>query len=441
MRSKAYIKILFIIFFISIVFLGVMFSVDVNEDIKKFDKEDTLEEIREKILHNGYGFSVDHNWVFDMSKEEKKLFFTRRKPKRKRLAFVSKGMGPLQYEIGKKVLPAKFDWRDHNGHSYIGKIRNQGGCGSCYSFGAAATAEGVYNVATGRYDAHCVDFSESFIMWCLGKLPEYNYNFFGCDGADYEYAELSALVKYGITNETDFPYAEADPGECSHFEQPRVKFKAWYRIECNNIEAIKTAIMTYGVVDAAVLTTNAMTAYSSGVYDDANITCSEIPCYYERSDHAIALVGWDDDDQAFILRNSWGEYWGENGYMKIKYSAAGVSCAVTYLVMGPIISLTLSGEKNELNFWAFTLKYADLVINVSNPSGMDVNRFILKRKEVNGNYKEIKIFYSEDIVSGKYYFADKYLAKNYEYNYIVDAIDNDGNIISTSNMISLKGAE
>ena len=47
--------------------------------------------------------------------------------------------------VTSKALPASFDWRSYNGHSYIGTPRNQGGCGSCYSFGAAAAAEGSYN--------------------------------------------------------------------------------------------------------------------------------------------------------------------------------------------------------------------------------------------------------------------------------------------------------
>ena len=68
-----------------------------------------------------------------------------------------------------KDQPAAFDWRDVDGHTYIGPIRDQGGCGSCYAFGAAASAEGVYNWATGNYDGNCADFSESFIVWCLGE--------------------------------------------------------------------------------------------------------------------------------------------------------------------------------------------------------------------------------------------------------------------------------
>jgi C1A family cysteine protease len=433
MRVRSFSKLLFIFLIFNFLLSGTVYPNDDEVCIKTFDKNDSLEEIREKILINGYGFSVDHNWVFDMSIEEKERFFTRRKPSTIKKTPYGKGMGPLEKIVGKKKLPAKFDWRNYNGHSYIGNIRNQGSCGACYSFGASAAAEGTYNFTTGNYDENCADFSESFIIWCLGDLPEYMYHFSGCDGADYDYMELSALVKYGIINETDFPYTEGDPGECSSWEKPRVKFKAWYRIPCGDIEAIKTAIMTYGVVDAAVNTTSAFEAYSSGVYDDTNDTCDEIPCYYEASDHAIALVGWDDDDQAFILRNSWGNYWGENGYMKIKYNAAGVSCAVSYLVMGPSISLSLTGEKKEVYYWAFTLSYADIIISIKNPADINVNRFVLRRKVGTGRFIDLKTFHTSDLINGKYYYTDKYFTQNLKYSYKTVAIDDNGEEIAVSN--------
>jgi len=433
MRIKFFTKLLLIFIVSYLLFSATVFSKDKVSCLQKFNKDDTLEELREKILHNGYGFSVDHNWVFDMSKEEKERFFTRRKPINLKNISYESGIGPLEELIGKKKLPAKFDWRNYNGHAYIGNVRNQGNCGACYSFGASAAAEGTYNFATGKYDTNCADFSESFIIWCLGDLPEYNSHFSGCDGADYEYKELAALVKYGIIRESDFPYTGNDPGGCVNWDKSKVKFKAWYRIPCGDIEAIKTAIMNYGVVDAAILTTSGITAYSSGVYEDTNTTCDEVPCYYESSDHAISLVGWDDDDQAFILRNSWGNSWGENGYMRIKYNAAGVSCSVSYLVMGPSISLSVTGEKKEEYYWTFTLSYADIIIGVKNPSGIAVEKFILKRKTGTSSFFDFKTFYTSDLINNKYYYTDKYFTKGIEYTYKVVAIDKNGEEIAISN--------
>lgn len=303
-----------------------------------FQDNEKLESIRDKIDRNGYGFTVGHNWVYDMSDDEKTRFFSRRASASSLGLAVSEDAGPLLDKLATVSLPSSFDWRNYNGHSYIGPIRNQGNCGSCYAFGAAATAEGTYNFAVGKYDSNCADFSESYIIWRLGSISPYSYHFSGCDGSDYEYSELQAITDIGIGYEADFPYTVTAPSSDAHSGDPVVRFDSWHRIPCGDVDAIKTAIMTYGVVDASVLVTSAFEAYSGGIYDDSNTTCTDAsPCYYATTDHVIALVGWNDNGDAenngyWILRNSWGTDWGEDGYMRIKYKAARVSCEAAYLV-------------------------------------------------------------------------------------------------------------
>ena len=236
-----------------------------------------------------------------------------------------------------KSLPTEFDWRNHNGHSYIGEVHNQGGCGSCYAFGAAAAAEGTYNFATGSYDANVADFSESYIAWCLGSMSPYSSHFSGCNGADYDYQELQALVDIGIIDESYFPYTDADNQSCPSATEtaPKIKFENWYRVPCADVDAIKTAIMTYGVVDAAVYVTTAFSNYSSGVFTDSYTSCSGSPCYNTTTNHAISLVGWGvdaTDGEYWILRNSWGTSWGESGYMKLSVHASHIDCSVCYMV-------------------------------------------------------------------------------------------------------------
>ncbi len=257
----------------------------------------------------------------------------------------TRGPGKDVYEIAKdnpsfvasKVNPTSFDWRSYNGHSYIGAVRNQGGCGSCYAFGASACAEGTYNFATGLYDSNTSDFAESYIVWCLGTMSAYSSHFGGCGGADYTYSELQALTDIGTIAESYFPYTETDPQTCpsAATNAPKTKFNAWYRVPCSDIEAIKTAIMTYGVVDVAVYVTTAWQNYSGGIYTDASTSCPGSPCDYTTTNHAVALVGWGHDATAgdyWILRNSWGPTWGESGYMRTAVSAARVACSVCYLV-------------------------------------------------------------------------------------------------------------
>lgn len=318
------------------IFVVLVNVAEVRSDyVQSFGDDDSLETIRTKINHNGYSFTVDHNWVYDMPPEMKEEFFSRHAGPVPPGDVESGDIGPLQEHLG-KALPASFDWRSYGGHSYIGPIRDQGSCGSCYAFGACAAAEGTYNYANGLYDALCSDFSESFIIWCLGRLPAYNPHFFGCDGADYSYSELTALTVEGVCAESYFPYTTTDPGSCTHWGDPRTTWSSWFRPPCNDTDAIKTAIMTYGVVDAAVYAGSAFQAYSGGIYEDANTSCYSSPCDYTPTNHAIALVGWDDNggDGYWILRNSWGESWGESGYMRIKYTSARAACEVACLVYG-----------------------------------------------------------------------------------------------------------
>lgn len=315
-----------------------------NREKLSFEADDSLEDIRFKIEHNGYDFTVDHNWVFDMPSEDKENFLRRSAPVSPRRSDDSTGAGPLLEALRKREdLPAAFDWRNKDGHSYIGPVKNQGQCGSCYSFGANAAAEGTYNSATGKYDADCADFSESFIIWCMGKVSPYSSHFKGCDGADYDYYELQGLTDKGMITESDFAYTTSDPGECQHWDKAAQKFKSWHRVGCNDIEALKTAIKTFGVVDAAVMVNSAFEAYKSGIYEDTNTACDADPCYYAQTNHAVALVGWGEQNGKgyWILRNSWGTEWGELGYMRIAHTAAKVSCATAYLVYdakSPVVS-------------------------------------------------------------------------------------------------------
>ena len=303
-------------------------------DILPFEPDDTLEEIRYKIDYNGYDFTVDHNWVFDMSPGEKAAFFSRRAPLHPRAFGISDDIGPLAAHLGRRQQPSSFDWRDYGGHSYIGDIRDQGTCGSCYAFGAVAAAEGTYNWAMGLYDGSCSDFSEAFVAFCLS---DHYSGFDGCDGANYDYDELTALVEYGVCTEAEYPYTDNEQ-PCPFGTYPSLtQFQSWHRIPCNDIDAIKTAIMTYGVVDAAVWVGSAFQGYSGGIYEDTNTACDGNPCYDTTSNHAISLVGWDDNpseggEGVWILRNSWGDTWGESGYMRIRYTSAVVACAATYLV-------------------------------------------------------------------------------------------------------------
>jgi hypothetical protein len=289
-----------------------------------FEDDDTIDELRYKIDYNGYRFSVRDTWVYRAPPEIKaRLHAPIAVPQRTRLATFPRGQTP----------PADFDIRDIAGRSYIGDIRDQGTCGSCYAFSANACAEAVFNARHGKYyrsgdTDHRSDFSESSIMWCLGRLPAYNPIFFGCDGAKGGYLELEALCNQGGIFETDFPYTETDPGSCSHWADQTVRFKDWSAIAANDMGGIKEAIYVNGAVDATIYAGAAFDAYDGGIYEDANTDCNA-----QTSNHMVALIGWvsSTDIPHWILRNSWGTDWGEQGYMRIAYTSAWVACSPAWL--------------------------------------------------------------------------------------------------------------
>ncbi|MFH0813005.1 MAG: C1 family peptidase [Pseudomonadota bacterium] len=282
----------------------------------------SLEEIRNEIEQNGWNFTVDHNWVYDLPDEIKATMF-----KEKTMGW-GKSIPYLSIPV-KEALPPAFDWRNASGQSYVSPIRNQSYCGSCYAFSAAGVAESLYMIGENPGNQN-IDLSESYIMFCLSQ---YYSGFYGCNGASYDYDEMEALVNYGIIDEACFPYDEGQTDDCAAAcTNPalQVQLSTWGRIPCSDLNAIKTAIYTYGPVNAAVYVGDAFQAYSGGVYSDRKTSCPIVPCYYTSTNHAIMLVGWDDVDQAWILRNSWGEDWGENGYMRISYQAARVACEVVF---------------------------------------------------------------------------------------------------------------
>lgn len=299
-----------------------------------FTDTDTLATIQQKIEQNGYAFTVKPTWVHNLPAWEKAQVRGRHRSQT-RLEKGGNDIGPLAAYLDTPPTESAFTWLDVNGDTYLGPIRDQGPCGTCYAFGATAAAEATFNVAMGLVNGDCADFSEGFLAHCLPALPVYGEHFASCNGADYEYAELEALTVDGICDESAKPYLP-EASDCGDsWPASRTQFKSWHRVTCGDIDAIKTAIRHFGAVDAAVLCTSAFDAYASGVYEDTNTLCAD--CEYTASDHVIALVGWDDNPPeggggCWILRNSWGDTWGEGGYMRIRYTSAGVSCAVCYLV-------------------------------------------------------------------------------------------------------------
>jgi hypothetical protein len=230
-------------------------------------------------------------------------------------------------------LAGSFDWRNNNSQDYLPPIRNQGSCGSCWAFGTVAPLEAAIRIKQGL----TVDLSEQYLVSCsFGESYDY-----GCNGGWFAHQYHQWKIPQGeslagAVKEADFPYTGTD-SVCTPPHAHPQKITNWGYVNPGNPyaippeSAVKSAIAAYGPVAAAVCAGPAMTAYKGGVFatDESRTVCGG------GVNHAIVLVGWDDAENTWIMRNSWGASWGEGGYMRIKRDVSNIGYAANYVSYTP----------------------------------------------------------------------------------------------------------
>ncbi len=201
-------------------------------------------------------------------------------------------------------LPEVYDSRERD---IIGGAKNQGSCGSCYSFASSACTEMAYNRFSGTHGTDKKVLSESFMIWCLS-----NYYFQGCSGASISAFNndnkcLQTVTEKGLCESAYFPYVTSNPQTCTHWNDPNVKVSNYGAINYATNDQIKSAIYRYGAAYALV-NGSSIQGYSSGILKiSGNYT------------HAVVIVGWGKNGSRnyWIVRNSWGSNWGINGYFYV----------------------------------------------------------------------------------------------------------------------------
>jgi len=202
-------------------------------------------------------------------------------------------------------LPGSFDWRTLTG---CPPIRDQASCGSCWAFSTVGALECAVKIK----DGVTVDLSEQWLISC-------NRDGWDCTGGwfahDYHQFKTDSCGGTGAVFESDSPYVASDATcDCPYDHQYLID--GWAYVGSGGsvpaTDDIKQAIMDYGPVSVAVYADWAMQAYTGGVFND---------CGSGGVNHAVVLVGWDDDQGTsgvWFMRNSWGPGWGESGYMRIE---------------------------------------------------------------------------------------------------------------------------
>lgn len=221
-------------------------------------------------------------------------------------------------------LPSSYNWCDLGGCT---PVKNQGSCGSCWAFGTVGPLESNIKIKDGLEK----DLAEQYLVSC-------NTDGWGCNGGwwahDYHLNKIPpGEPDAGAVYEADFPYVASDVA-CGPAHTHHEKIASWRYVGSEYgvppVNDIKQAILDHGPVAAAVCVGSAFQSYSGGIFQ-TNETCPG------SVNHAIVLVGWDDNYQGtgigvWRLRNSWGPGWGEGGYMNIKYGTSNVGYSANYIV-------------------------------------------------------------------------------------------------------------
>lgn len=213
-------------------------------------------------------------------------------------------------------LPKYYNWDipayNKLGGDYVTPIKDQGNCGSCWAFGSVAALESIYLITNGGLT---INLSEqdpvSCCVYCWGKPDER-----GCGGGYMEYA-YNYLHDPGTRTEDCFPYVSGEAGYVPLCEESkcdyRVNITKWTEVP-HDLRALQNAVY-YQPVPAAFHVYRDFLYYKEGVYKHVN-RGNPNPV----GGHAICIVGWDNYNNCFIVKNSWGSSWGESGYFRIDYS-------------------------------------------------------------------------------------------------------------------------
>jgi len=217
-------------------------------------------------------------------------------------------------------IPATWDWRDHGA---VTQVKDQGQCGSCWSFSATGSTEGAYFLSTKKL----ISLSEQNLIDC--STDEGND---GCDGGLMDSAFQYIISNNGVDTEASYPYTATGPNTCE-FNRANVgaTISNYKDISQGDENALLSAVYVTPTSVAIDASHQSFQFYSGGVYN-------EPACSSTQLDHGVLAIGFGTESGSdyWLVKNSWGSSWGLSGYIKMsrnKNNQCGIATSASYPIV------------------------------------------------------------------------------------------------------------
>ncbi|KFK39561.1 hypothetical protein AALP_AA3G260200 [Arabis alpina] len=224
------------------------------------------------------------------------------------------------HKITKALLPETKDWREDG---IVSPVKDQGHCGSCWTFSTTGALEAAYHQAFGKG----ISLSEQQLVDCAGT-----FNNFGCHGGlpsqAFEYIKYNG----GLDTEEAYPYNGIDGGCKFSAENIGVRVLDSVNITLGAEDELKQAVGLVRPVSVAFQVVHEFRFYKKGVF--TSTTCGNTPM---DVNHAVLAVGYGVEEGVpyWLIKNSWGGDWGDGGYFKMEMgkNMCGVATCSSYPVV------------------------------------------------------------------------------------------------------------